>query len=207
MPCCQRRQLNSQGEDWQNLFRHYDEDGDGYIPIDDLKKMVRESAREFELSTDQVDELLYNADNNKDGEVDFTEFCLLMTRAKRMRMRRVMIYVGRSILPARLQSENSRYLLEYDCLPPPLFIVLISLAQLAWWLVDCLVLMPSAYGDRCQGDKCKITATGPINTESPLVLDPYKMHEAWRFVSYSFCHFGTSRTRLAEAHRRARNAL
>lgn len=22
MPCCQRRQLNSQGEDWQNLFRH-----------------------------------------------------------------------------------------------------------------------------------------------------------------------------------------
>jgi hypothetical protein len=47
-----------------------------------------------------------------------------------MHLRRFMLYTARSVLPKGQQVEATRYLLEYNCWPPPFFIVLISLIQL-----------------------------------------------------------------------------
>jgi hypothetical protein len=48
-----------------------------------------------------------------------------MARAKRMRLRSVMVYAARSVLPRNQQTEKIRYLLEYNCFPPPFFMVCI----------------------------------------------------------------------------------
>jgi hypothetical protein len=46
-----------------------------------------------------------------------------MAKAKHMRLTSVMLYAARSVVPKGQQTEKIRYLLEYNCLPPPLFMV------------------------------------------------------------------------------------
>jgi len=44
-----------------------------------------------------------------------------MARAKHLRLKSVMLYAARSVLPRSQQTEKIRYLLEYNCWPPPVF--------------------------------------------------------------------------------------
>ena len=44
-----------------------------------------------------------------------------MARAKQLRLKSVMLYAARSVLPRSQQTEKIRYLLEYNCWPPPIF--------------------------------------------------------------------------------------
>ena len=53
-----------------------------------------------------------------------------MLRAKRMNLRHFMFYAAGSVLPRKQQTEAFRYLLQYNCRPPPIFILLVSLLQL-----------------------------------------------------------------------------
>jgi len=53
-----------------------------------------------------------------------------MLRAKQMNLRHFMFYAAGSVLPRRQQTEAFRYLLEYNCRPPPIFMLLVSLLQL-----------------------------------------------------------------------------
>lgn len=47
-----------------------------------------------------------------------------MTRAKKMNLKRIIIYAARSVLPRSQQTEVIRYLLKYNCFPPPFFMVI-----------------------------------------------------------------------------------
>lgn len=101
-----------------------------------------------------------------------------MARAKRMHMRRFMLYAARSVLPRSQQTESTRYLLQYNCFPPPIFMVLISVIQIALYLYYAF---ESGEG---------ISATKPVPVDSPLILNPYKREQVWRFVTYMFVHVG-----------------
>ncbi|KAM5321019.1 rhomboid-related protein 2 isoform 1-T1 [Glossophaga mutica] len=85
-------------------------------------------------------------------------------------------FVSKWMLP-----ENARrtYLERANCLPPPVFIISISLAELAVFI----------YYAVWKPYKQWITLDTGI-LESPFIYNPTKREEAWRFISYMLVHAG-----------------
>ncbi|XP_006031967.1 rhomboid-related protein 2 [Alligator sinensis] len=77
--------------------------------------------------------------------------------------------------------ENARatYLERANCIPPPLFIISVSIAELAVFIYYA-VWMPQ---------KQWITLDEGI-CNSPFIYKPEKREEAWRFISYMLVHAG-----------------
>lgn len=90
------------------------------------------------LTQDEADLLLGDVDQNLDNYIDFPEFCSMMVKAKRWHMKRLMLYAGRSVLSKKAQPESCKYLLEYNCWPPPLFMLFISVVQIAIYVYYAL---------------------------------------------------------------------
>ncbi|MBN3297698.1 rhomboid-related protein 2 [Amia ocellicauda] len=86
------------------------------------------------------------------------------------------ISVSKWILP---EDHRERYLERANCFPPPIFIILISIAELAVFI----------YYAVWKPQKQWITLGVGI-WNSPLTYRPDMRKEAWRFVSYMFVHAG-----------------
>lgn len=93
-------------------------------------------------------------------------------------MRSLMLYAARSVLPRNQQTETTRYLLQYSCIPPPFFLLTISLLQL---IVYFYYVIDTDVG---------FSLTIPAPVDSPLILNPYKKLELWRYFTYMFIHIG-----------------
>ncbi|XP_038614251.1 rhomboid-related protein 2 [Tachyglossus aculeatus] len=89
---------------------------------------------------------------------------------------RVHEFISKWMLP---EDARGTYLERATCIPPPLFIIIISLAELAVFI----------YYAAWKPQKQWITLdTGIWN--SPFIYRPDKREEAWRFVSYMLVHAG-----------------
>lgn len=84
--------------------------------------------------------------------------------------------VSKWMLP---EHARSRYLERANCLPPPVFIISVSLAELAVFI----------YYAVWKPQKQWITLDTGI-LESPFIYNPKKREEAWRFISYMLVHAG-----------------
>ncbi|KAM4580347.1 rhomboid-related protein 2 [Odontesthes bonariensis] len=84
--------------------------------------------------------------------------------------------VSRWMLP---EVSRSRYLERANCCPPPIFIILISIAELGVFI----------YYAVWKPQKQWVTLDESL-WNSPLTYNPDKRHEAWRFISYMFIHAG-----------------
>ncbi|XP_060937773.1 rhomboid-related protein 2 [Limanda limanda] len=84
--------------------------------------------------------------------------------------------VSKWMLPEDLRSK---YLERTNCCPPPIFIILISIGELAVFI----------YYAAWKPQKQWVTLDEGIWT-SPLTYKPQNREEAWRFVSYMFVHAG-----------------
>ncbi|XP_068125112.1 rhomboid-related protein 2 isoform X2 [Hyperolius riggenbachi] len=80
------------------------------------------------------------------------------------------------MLPSDLRDK---YLERANCLPPPIFIISISIAELAVFI----------YYAVWKPQKQWITLDVGIR-DSPFTYDPKKREEAWRFISYMLVHAG-----------------
>ena len=69
----------SQVQDFKKAFEVYDTDGNGFIDIDELEQMVT-NLQNKKPSRDELQQMMNEVDLNKDGRIDFSEFCYLMTR-------------------------------------------------------------------------------------------------------------------------------
>ena len=58
----------------RSKFDAIDENGDGFITKDELKKMLKDSLGEESATDEQVDLMMSNLDINQDGKVDFEEY-------------------------------------------------------------------------------------------------------------------------------------
>nr|CAB3265565.1 rhomboid-related protein 2-like [Phallusia mammillata] len=76
-------------------------------------------------------------------------------------------------------EDKLLYLKQYNCNPPPLFILTISLAELVVFIY---------YGVKAEYKQWITISSGLA--KSPLIYDPWKREEVWRFVSYMFLHAG-----------------
>ncbi|KAL3120654.1 hypothetical protein niasHT_007946 [Heterodera trifolii] len=167
-------------QDWYELFRSFDLDNDGFVPVAEFKFSIRNSASHFGLSREEANALLSDVDANGDSLVDFPEFTRLMAYAKGMRLKRVILYAARSVLPRSQQTEAFRYLLEFNCLPPPIFMVLISIVQIGLYVYHEF--------HYCGNDRFLPTKCAP--TQSPLILNPCLKWQIWRYFTYMFVHVG-----------------
>ncbi|XP_039974058.1 rhomboid-related protein 2 [Xiphias gladius] len=84
--------------------------------------------------------------------------------------------VSRWMLP---EDSRSKYLERANCCPPPIFIILISIGELAVFI----------YYAVWKPQKQWVTLDVSI-WNSPLSYKPESRQEAWRFISYMFVHAG-----------------
>ncbi|KAM6218872.1 rhomboid-related protein 2 [Rhynchocyon petersi] len=90
--------------------------------------------------------------------------------------RKVHRIVSKWMLP---ESARRSYLDRANCFPPPVFIISISLAELAVFIYYAVWKPQNQW----------ITLDTGI-LESPLIYSPAKREEAWRFISYMLVHAG-----------------
>lgn len=114
---------------WLTIFQVFDTNYDGYIATHDLRRFVRNSATSFGLSRQEADALLQNIDKNGDHLLDFAEFCTLMSKAKKLRMRHVLFRAAQMVVPRSSRTVPFNYLQQYNCFPPPLFMICISILE------------------------------------------------------------------------------
>ncbi|VDD94366.1 unnamed protein product [Enterobius vermicularis] len=168
-------------EAWIRIFQRFDVNHDGYIPTHELKRFVRDSAKSLGLQSTEAKELLDNVDVNRDHLVDFAEFCLLMSKAKRMRLRRVMFRAAQMVVPKGIRTKPFSYLQQYNCFPPPLFMLFISIIEVAFYIYYVLEMEVGL-------DLSKPSTTGVTLMKSPLIFNPEKLEEVWRFLTYMLVH-------------------
>ncbi|OWK05550.1 RHBDL2, partial [Cervus elaphus hippelaphus] len=94
----------------------------------------------------------------------------------RFKPRKVHRIVSKWMLP---EPVRRTYLERANCFPPPVFIISISIAELALFI----------YYAVWKPQKQWITLDTGI-LESPFIYRPEKREEAWRFISYMLVHAG-----------------
>lgn len=164
--------------DWLALFHQFDRDGDGFIPMPELKERIELAGEAAGLSANERRELLEDADRNRDARVDFGEFCIMMSRAKHMRARSVIFRAAQMVTAKEQREEKFSYLQQYSCCPPPVFLLILTLAEIAIYIYYVVEM------------KSGVSVSGPVPTQSPLIYNPYRRREAWRFGSYALIHIG-----------------
>lgn len=66
---------------------------------------------------------------------------------------------------------------EYSCFPPPVGMIIISIVEIIFYIIDEGLLPGST-----------MTAKGPV--AELFIYDPHRRREAWRFLTYMLVHVG-----------------
>lgn len=187
------------------MFEKYEADPNNSqgVPLPQLSQQLQQSST---LPRMRINALLRTADADRNNRITYEEFVVEMTRAdestrrsmgigKRMLNKAVLSAVpGRK--PRRVVSpdmpdayyawtdegEMEAFVDAYDCKPPPIFIPLVTLAEIGVFLYYAL------HPD--YKEKYPVTASSGCPMSSPLIYNPHKRWEAWRFVSYMLLHNG-----------------
>ena len=67
-------------EDLKQYFRHFDRNGDGFITADELKAVMR-TFGERELTDEEVESMIAEADTNKDNKISIEGKTRLLKRS------------------------------------------------------------------------------------------------------------------------------
>jgi len=167
------------------IFERY-VNSDGEIPVKRFGEII-ETYRST-LNERTIEKLLRYADTNKDGYINKHEIVRLeqqdaATTAKGAgvnvkdvtKFRRGVKGVGRFILPK--EQDQQIYYERYTCLPPPLFMLLISVAE-----IGVYIYYAALYDN---------WTTFPNELiYNPMIFAPQHREQVWRFVSYMFLHAG-----------------
>lgn len=168
---------------WKPVFDKYDVDKDGTIPLRDLKEALKSGDDiRHDFPDNVIDEIVEWADLNNDGLLNYNEF-LRMVHAHelgeaRPRFQRIVRFAALAVVPKSQQAITvRRYIEEYNCFPPPIFLLLISLVEVGIFIYYCVKFQ-------------ELSASGPVPIQSPLIYNPYRRYEAWRYLTYMFIHAG-----------------
>ena len=88
----------------------------------------------------------------------------------------------RIAIPLNERQERISYLDEYSCKPPPIFLFLVSLAQISVFIWHVVTLTVS--------HRVEVGPNGPPYTRGPLIFNPRRKFEVWRFLTYMLVHSG-----------------
>ncbi|KAM3722480.1 Rhomboid-related protein [Dirofilaria immitis] len=167
-------------------FDKLDTDGDGIIALNEIHHLLNDNfnRKKIELSGKQIHLLLKEADKNRDNVLDFNEFSQLVTSAdaQTKKLKILMYSVADTVIAKTDRPTVHTYIDEYNCLPPPVFVLSISLLQVATFVYYMYGQSenPFTYCAGCWVD----------GTIGPFLFAPTVRYQAWRFFSYQFVHQG-----------------
>ncbi|XP_029645252.1 rhomboid-related protein 2-like [Octopus sinensis] len=177
-----------QSEIQRELDRKYkpifDEHGPQGIPLKDLREEMLNTGITSHVPKRQFDKMLAKANSNKDSYINYKEFVTLMAGEDALLSRNKVKVSGVveaaivSIVPIRKQKD---FLANYTCCPPPVFMFLVTLAEIAVFVYYVLELKKK---------DIEVTWSTGVPICSPLIYSPYDRKEAWRYISYMFIHQG-----------------
>ncbi|XP_074653793.1 rhomboid-related protein 2-like [Tubulanus polymorphus] len=188
-----RKQLESDRREierrFKPLFQEYEEDGG--IPLQTLReRLTEDDALRKDIQPDRLELLLRKADINRDGRLSYDEFMRLMigsgddrvltTRQLTAFQRLLRGAVSTVVTRKEVEDDVDSYVEAYSCCPPPLFMILISIIEVAIFVTYAIL----------QKDTNPTTATSGAPIKSPLIYNPYRRYEAWRYLTYMFIHQG-----------------
>ena len=186
----------------QTVFQELDylDDGyqDGYVSHVGLRRIVLETPElEDEIGATLTRALLVRAEQNLYGRLTFEEFLILAREVAQytqgLSTRRPQVAQSamrpknhvhnaavRIAIPVAERDERISYLDQYSCRPPPLFLLLLSLAQICVFIWHVIALT---------NQNKRVGPNGPPYL-GVLIFNPDRKFEVWRFLSYMFVHSG-----------------
>ena len=171
-------------EEWKPIFDKLDleSDGvaDGKIPVDKFKSLLEDDPLWSETVPNDVQvNILDNVDRNQDGVIDYEEFLDLVKgkkfgfgRKRRRAFRELLKETIEFIVPYKYSYQN-----QYSCSPPPLFMIFMSLLQIAIFTYNSYQIG-------------FVSVNGPVQYCSSLIYNPNKRYQIWRFLTYMVIHSG-----------------
>ncbi|XP_045612568.2 rhomboid-related protein 1 isoform X1 [Procambarus clarkii] len=129
---------------------------------------------------EKCEDSLQEADANRDGYIEYKEFLRFVTTTTTAYRGSTVLRRGAlGVLPRSERTlAKRRYLEECSCCPPPLFMLLITVAEITTFIYYVIDMQEPIQGNE------------PAPTYSPLVFNPRRRYEAWRYVSYPLIHSG-----------------
>lgn len=169
-----------------NLFVQYDTNGDNRLNVKELKEMITNGMCR-EMSYGLSHHILRMNDHNGDGYLSFEEFYNLSQNNKWLITSLLNNYC-KLIVPSPHRAEGDQidgaYEQQMKFCPPPLTMIVFSIIEIIFFLVDVLHF----HDDPSNTKKVGENTDGPVATL--FIYNPYRRYEAWRFVSYMFVHVG-----------------
>jgi len=178
-------ECESDTDDWREIFEQLDpkdgvKDGRickeaflGWLDTLNLQSTVMLEANHG-IPREKIRWLIETADVDDDDYIDREEFLSLVNEYskefERIQRNSILKYM-----------RVAAYADEYRWWPPPIFIPILTLAQVIIFTYHCIYF--TSHG-------VPITWTGPSPFCSALIYNPAKRFQIWRFFTYSFVHAG-----------------
>lgn len=148
-----------------------------------MKALLQEGNSQLdELPPRVVAEIVERADWDKDRYITFDEF-LLMVQAQdtvhlHPHIHQLVRYCALAVVPRNQRHSTVRsYIDHYSCLPPPFFMIFISIVEIA-----VFVFYSVQMGE--------VGPNGPVPLHSEMIYHPRRRFEIWRYFTYSLIHAG-----------------
>ncbi|KAK2708273.1 rhomboid-related protein 2-like [Artemia franciscana] len=180
-------ELGRESLKWKEVFVRLDRNRDGRIALHELKDFVQASPEEFQsLGQDVIEEIFFLCDKDSNGYLDEHEFMTMVKdhvlRRRHPDLHRLLSFASKVVVPQKSRREAVNIKVEeFRCCPPPLLFILLSLVELGVFIY---------YAIECSNDGATLTAEGPVPILSPLIYNPRRRYEAWRYFSYMLIHSG-----------------
>jgi len=166
---------------WRVIFQRFDVDHDGTIPLGELRSLLN-SVSDSRIPPIVLNEIMRRADTDHNGVLDFDEFMDLIQSHElgvlQPRLHSILKAAAFTVVPQKERAAVIHSgLVEYKCCPPPLLMPILSLVELGVFIYYAVVMGG-------------VGPNGPVPFDSPLIYDPYKRYEGWRYISYMLIHSG-----------------
>ncbi|OMJ96052.1 hypothetical protein SteCoe_434 [Stentor coeruleus] len=66
----------------RNMFRMFDRNGNGRVDLTELRTVMKQVSQE-RLSNEEIRQMMLEADTNKNGTIEYNEFCEIMLKLRR----------------------------------------------------------------------------------------------------------------------------
>uniref|UniRef100_A0A336KA11 CSON008469 protein n=1 Tax=Culicoides sonorensis TaxID=179676 RepID=A0A336KA11_CULSO len=176
-------------ERFKKLFDQYDRNNSGTLSVSEMKRLINDHACQ-NLPSGAAKKILNLGDTDNDGKLSFEEFYKMCTERDHL-MRDYAARYCKLVVPRRdmrhgIDEADGAYENSMTFCPPPLTMVIFSIIEIVFFLVDIISLEEHKQGIGSQN--YGKTTSGPAATL--FIYNPKQRYEAWRFVTYMFVHVG-----------------
>ncbi|CAB3403528.1 unnamed protein product [Caenorhabditis bovis] len=154
------------------------------IPLSEIPTRVQDA--KIPLSEQQICALMESPSETID--VDCFQKIITSKKAQPSMYKRALYTIADSVVAESQKVEVHSYIDAYTCFPPPIFIISVSIIQIAIFFYYHTTQYSPKYPITSDCAGCYINHNN--SAPGPLLFTPTLRHEVWRFLSYMFLHNG-----------------